>query len=61
MSQGKSFSKRIPKSTFDRPPCPRCGALLVLVRIDPAKPKHDRRTFECAVCDYSETVVVKYQ
>jgi hypothetical protein len=33
--------------------CPNCS-------VEPDKPNHDRRTFECPLCDYSHTEVVKY-
>jgi hypothetical protein len=29
-----------------RPPCPRCGATMLLARIEPDTPGHDRRTFD---------------
>ena len=44
-----------------RPQCSKCGAKMMLARITPDKPDHDRRTFECAVCDHSESHVVKYK
>ena len=32
-----------------------------LTRIEPDKPDHDRRTFECPECAYEESIVFKYQ
>jgi hypothetical protein len=45
---------------LDLPKCPNCGAPMWLSRIEPDKPNHDRRTFECSQCDQSHTEVVKY-
>jgi predicted RNA-binding Zn-ribbon protein involved in translation (DUF1610 family) len=44
-----------------RPPCPKCGTQMLLARIAPDKPDHDKRTFECPKCEHSESVVVKYR
>ncbi len=44
-----------------RPPCPRCGAQMSLARIEPEKPGHNLKTFECPQCEHSETVVVEYR
>jgi hypothetical protein len=43
------------------PSCPLCGRKMWLSRIEPEKPDHDRRTFECATCNHSESVVVKFK
>jgi hypothetical protein len=32
-----------------------------LARIDPEKPDHEQRMFECAVCNYTHTEVVKFK
>jgi hypothetical protein len=34
---------------------------MMLSRIVPAAPGEDRRTFECAQCNYEEDVLVKYE
>jgi ssDNA-binding Zn-finger/Zn-ribbon topoisomerase 1 len=50
--------------SWDRPipePCPKCGATMLLARIEPDKPDHDKRTFKCSACEHSETMVVKYK
>jgi predicted RNA-binding Zn-ribbon protein involved in translation (DUF1610 family) len=44
-----------------RPPCPKCGEMMLLVRIEPDITDHDRRTFECPSCRHSETAVVKFK
>ena len=46
---------------IERPPCPKCGALMWLTRVEPDKPDHDTRTFECPECENSETVLTKYR
>lgn len=44
-----------------RPPCPKCGAQMLLSRIEPDKPDHDKRTFECAACGHELSQVVKFK
>src|SRR5277367_295129 len=46
---------------IERPPCIKCGTQMLLTRIEPDKPDHDRRTFECPECAHAESIVVKYQ
>ena len=44
-----------------RPPCPNCGGLTLLVRIEPAEdPDHNLRTFECA-CGRAEIANIKFR
>ena len=45
--------------SIKRPHCAKCGMLMMLVRIEPDSPDHDRRTFECGSCGHSEVKVVK--
>ena len=45
----------------DRPNCPKCGTRMDLARIEPDKPDHDLRTFECTACAHVETVVTRYR
>ena len=45
----------------ERPTCLLCATRMWLTRIAPDHPEHEKRTFECPVCDYSESVVVKYK
>jgi len=40
--------------------CPDCGTPLRLSLIEPERPDHDKRTFECTECEHSETAVIKY-
>ena len=45
-----------------RPPCPTCGGMTSLARIEPAtEPDHDLRTFECKTCDHAEVVKIKFR
>jgi ribosomal protein S27AE len=44
-----------------RPPCPQCGSTMLLARIEPDKPGHDRRTFQCGKCGHCSSEVVKYK
>ena len=44
-----------------RPPCSKCGTQVLLALIEPDKPDHDKRTFECSICGHSESFVVKYR
>jgi hypothetical protein len=34
---------------------------MMLARIVPEAPGEDRRTFECPMCEHSESIVVKYE
>ncbi|TMI99830.1 MAG: hypothetical protein E6G97_21370 [Alphaproteobacteria bacterium] len=44
-----------------RPPCPKCGAKMLLSRIEPDVPDHDKRTFECSACGHELSEVVKFK
>jgi hypothetical protein len=44
-----------------RPPCPKCGAAMVLARIAPHTPGYDIRTFDCPACDHSESSLVHFE
>ena len=48
------FAPSLPNS-LDRPPCPKCGAKVILTRIDPHAPGIELRLFECVTRDYAET------
>ena len=48
-------------NAIERPPCSKCGTQMLLAGIVPDRPDHDRRTFECAKCQNSESFVVKYK
>ena len=43
-----------------RPPCPKCGMRMLLARIEPDTPDHDKRSYECAGCGHEHSEVVKF-
>ena len=45
----------------ERPTCFLCATRMWLTRIEPDHPNYQKRTFECPVCDNSESLVVKYR
>jgi hypothetical protein len=53
---------RLPSTdpTMLEPPCAICGEPMKLTRLEPAKPGHDLRVFECK-CGHSETREVAYK
>ena len=46
---------------IEKSKCPKCGARMWLARIEPDKPDHDKRTYECPACDNVAIEVVKYR
>ena len=54
-----NFALRPPQHD-DGPPCPGCGAVLCVTRIEPSdKPDCDLLTFECAWCEHKQFVSAK--
>jgi hypothetical protein len=47
-------------STY-QPACPMCGARMWLSRIEPDRPDHDKRIFECPQCENVVSEIVKYR
>jgi DNA-directed RNA polymerase subunit RPC12/RpoP len=44
----------------DRPPCPKCGAVTTLERIEPADERnYDQRTFQCAACGHRNVLKMR--
>ena len=41
-------------------PCTKCGAPVMLARIEPAKPGFDLRTFECSSCNNVDQYIVEF-
>jgi DNA-directed RNA polymerase subunit M/transcription elongation factor TFIIS len=41
------------------PPCPECGCMMWIKSIEPDKPHHERRTYECPRCLYVESLVLE--
>jgi hypothetical protein len=50
-----------PSILLSRQVCPECHGQMFLRRVEPDVSDHDRRTYECAMCDHTETRVVKYR
>jgi hypothetical protein len=42
-------------------PCPECGQPLRLGLIEPDELDHEKRTYQCDACGYSEIKTVKYR
>lgn len=42
-------------------PCTKCGAKMKLARIEPAKPGHDLRAFECTKCNNVDLYIVAFE
>jgi hypothetical protein len=42
-------------------PCTKCGAAMVLARIEPAKPGFDLRTFECSKRNNADQYIIEYE
>ena len=52
----------IPQSwAVSGPCCEHCNAQMWLVSIEPEKPDHDKRTFECPRCQDETVEIVKYR
>jgi hypothetical protein len=47
--------------TIDRPLCLVCGTEMWLACVEPHDPTHDKRTFECPVCETSEIAFVEFK
>lgn len=47
--------------SITRPPCTKCGTKMLLSRIEPDEPNHDKRTFECPSCNHEHSVIVKFK
>ena len=58
---GQFHSRTSPSQAVERPTCPECRNRMMLARIEPDKPGHDKRTFECPECQHIEIVVAKYK
>lgn len=54
-------NSHFPHPGYERPPCPKCGATMMLSRFDRENPDHGTRAFDCISCDHCETVVVQYR
>jgi hypothetical protein len=43
------------------PKCKICGTTMLLARIEPDEPGHDKRTFGCPACENVISEIVKYR
>jgi len=59
MTQAHPIEEK-PGVTFQTP-CPKCGNPMWLVRLSKYDGTHDLRTFECRVCEYTESNVVEFR
>jgi hypothetical protein len=48
-------------NSIPRPLCSKCCNRMLLARLEPIEPDHDKRTFECIICKNTESFVVKYR
>ena len=55
-----SANSHFPYRRYERPPCPKCGATMMLSRIDCENLDPRKREFDCIPCDHHETAVVQY-
>ena len=56
-----SANMHFPHPTYERPPCPTCGATMMLSRLDRENPDYGLRKFDCVPCDRHEVVIVQYR
>jgi hypothetical protein len=59
MSQPQYISESPPSVAY--PPCPKCGAKMMLTRIDPYSPGINRHMFECEGCGHDELTLLKFR
>ncbi len=55
-----SAKSHFPHLSYNRPPCPKCGATMMLSRFDRENPDYDQRMFDCVPCDRHEIMIVQY-
>jgi DNA-directed RNA polymerase subunit RPC12/RpoP len=62
MRMNPSEPKQRQLAQLYRPLCSRCGALSMLIRVEPsAEPDHDLRTFECPSCGHVDPIKMKFR
>ena len=44
-----------------RPICPKCGAKMMLARIEPDSPSHEKRMFECPACSHEISEIIEFK
>src|SRR4030095_3256235 len=57
MPQFSIFDPR--ERPFNRPACPNCGCPMWLAIVEPDKPGHEKRSYECPRCQREEEYVVQ--
>ena len=57
MPQFSIFDPR--ERPFDRPACPNCGCPMWLAIVEPDKPGHEKRSYECPRCQREDEHVVQ--
>jgi hypothetical protein len=57
MPQFSIFDPR--ERPFDRPACPNCGCPMWLAIVEPDKPDHEKRSYECPRCQREQEHVVQ--
>ena len=57
----REFHFNPPTLEIFRPACEKCGAPMLLTRIEPDVADHDKRTFECKMCSHVMVEIVKYR
>jgi hypothetical protein len=55
------WSQLLSQLNEQRPRCSTCRAQMRLIRVEPDKPKHDKRTFECPTCKQTKIEIIKYR
>jgi hypothetical protein len=61
MTQSQAPLSNISPAPFERPACPKCGAHMMLVSIEPERPGVDLHSFKCAVCNHMLTILAAYE
>ena len=56
-----SANTHFPYPSYARPPCSKCGATMMLSRVDREDWNYSKRTFDCVPCDRHETVTVQHR
>ena len=56
-----SANSYFPHLSYKRPPCPKCGATMMLSRFDRESADDGKYAFDCIPCDHYETVILQYR
>ena len=58
MANAQVHPRQLP---VDNPICPKCARPMIIVRIEPDEPDHQKRTYECPECQLVESLIVKHR